>query len=463
MNVIEYLIYINVILLLVLNLKKIKISSKQTFVVFCFSGIILYLHFVLNVVRWQFYPVYFVYLFLILLLYFKGYKNKQLMGLKSVLVNSLLGFFILLSIGLYFAFPMYDLPTPSGEFELGTTTYVIEDIDREEQYSDQEFRRFKIQIWYPAETVDGYIQAPWLEGGITVSRALAKDNGLPFFVLDHSSKIMSHSFYDAPLQESDTTFPVIIISHGWRGFSTLHTDFAEELASLGYIVVSIDHTYGSVATMFTEDDFAYLNLDALQPRDVNPDFLIDANLLVNTYAQDIISTIDYLEELNIDSNSMFYNTIDFDRLGLLGHSTGGGAGVQAALLDGRIDAVLGLDSWVEPIGVTDLSNGLEIPSLFLRSGQWETGENNSYLYTLIQNSVPSNLYQINGTTHFDFAMVYMYSSLTKFIGFSGSVDSSDLTFMLKDIITSYFDHTLKEEPIDLEIDSYDEIDEIIID
>ncbi len=318
-------------------------------------------------------------------------------------------------------------------------------------------------MWYPAETIDGYEQAPWLEDGLVVARALSKDTGLPSFILDHTVNIMSNSYFNAPLSNDLEQYPIVILSHGWRGFKNLHTDYAEELASLGFIVVGIDHSYGSVATVFDEDDVAYLNLGALPDRETTPDFIDYANQLVYTYASDISVTLDYLEEINDASSlSRFSQKLNLDKIGLLGHSTGGGADVAVALADARIDAVIGLDAWVEPILETDIEQGLNIPSMFIRSGSWETGENNINLTSLIQSSsYASELYQIDGTTHYDFAMVYMYSPLIKAIGFSGSVDSRYLVTILESMIADFFNETLNDDAdSQINANDWDEVREI---
>jgi hypothetical protein len=99
--------------------------------------------------------------------------------------------------------------------------------------------------------------------------------------------------------------------------------------------------------------------------------------------------------------------------------------------DARIDRVIGYDAWVEPILEEDLANGLDIPVLYIRSEAWQTGENNGYLIPLINQSSQSTLYQIQGTTHYDFSMVYMFSPLTPFLGFTGSLDGDYLNQMLE--------------------------------
>jgi len=430
------------------------------------TGLFLILHVVFDHIRWQLFLLYVAVLILGVMLYLTSIMSIILKkAIRKTLIIGL-SIFIVISILFAFIFPIYTLPTPNGDYLIGTESFVIEDENREELYTEDpsDFRKIKIQLWYPAESTDGYEQAPWLEDGLVVARSLSLDTGLPFFVLDHAANIMSNSFVNAPINDALDDYPVIILSHGWRGFRNLHTDFAEELASLGYIVVGIDHTYGSVATVFSDQDIAYLNLDALPPRETTPDFLDYANQLVNTYGLDVTTTLEYLEEMNGDtSSSRFSGKLDLTNIGLLGHSTGGGGDVAVAINDDRIDAVIGLDAWVESIDETEIDKGLNIPSLFLRSGSWENGLNNTSLLALIDNSTyPSVLYQIDGTTHYDFAMVYMYSPLTSAIGFTGSVKSDYLTSILKSMISDFFNETLRNDTnSSIDPDDWEEVRVII--
>ncbi len=444
-------------------------TTKKPYVVSLLSLSVLFLtlHIIVDGSRWQLFTLYFVVLFLGIMVYLKLIVNIVFKNFVRRSIITVMTSFIVISIASAFVFPIYEMPTPNGEYLIGTSSYVIEDKNRDELYSgdSSEFRKIKIQIWYPAETIEGYERAPWLEDGVVVARSLSKDTGLPIFVLDHAVDIMSNSYIDAPISSVLDKYPVIIISHGWRGFRNLHSDFAEELASQGFVVVGIDHTYGSVATVFSDDDIAYLNLDALPERETTPDFLEYANQLVNTYAGDITTTINYLEYLNDPFHQSQYDEkLDLNNIGLIGHSTGGGGSVAVALNDNRIKSVLGLDAWVEPIDANEIDKGLTIPSLFIRSGAWEIGYNNESLYELIENSTyPSDFYQIDGTTHYDFAMVYMYSPLTKLIGFTGEVESEYLTSILKSMMTDFFNETLNND-LNSEIDSdtWEEVRKIII-
>ncbi|MBN2605625.1 MAG: hypothetical protein JXR62_07385, partial [Bacilli bacterium] len=55
----------------------------------------------------------------------------------------------------------------------------------------------------------------------------------------------------------------------------------------------------------------------------------------------------------------------------------------------------------------------------------------------------TRLYQIDGTTHYDFSMAYMYSPLTKHLGMTGKLEGDYLVSILKSMITDFFDQTLK--------------------
>lgn len=437
---IEVMLFIIAIIFLVVLIrfknKRLILSS----ILFMIAVLLIYT--LIYSLKWQLYPLYVGIIIVIIFGLIKVFLKVRLSKWVNLLLGILVGLMILVSLISTIVFPIYEVPIPTGEYLIGTTTFVIEDETREEYYGDETNRRFKIQLWYPTNTIEGYEQVPWLADGIEVSRALSIDTGLPYFVLDHTAEIMSNSYLDAPIKTDIGQLPVIIISHGWRGFRNLHTDFAEQLASEGYMVVSIDHTYGAVGVVF-DDGVDYVNYGALPNYNTVDDFIAYANQLVYTYAGDIESTLNYLEVINdIDGNSQFSQHLDLETVGLVGHSTGGGAGVAAALDDDRIDAVFGLDSWVESIDSEKINNGLTVPSVFLRSGQWEDGANNVNLLNLVEQSTNATLYQIDGITHYDFTMVYMYSPFTKMIGFTGDVEGLYLNNILKTMMSNFFYHHL---------------------
>lgn len=428
-----------------------KKNNKNYFVLLVLVPLIIG-HFILEGLRWQMFGPY---VYILYLLYrFLIVRKKRLSigegGEKKPPVIILLVLVLLSSI-LVRLFQVNEMPEPSGMYNIGTITFDIVDEDRNELYdgSKDDYRKFRAQFWYPADDVSEGTSTKWMSDGLDASRQIPAQVGLPGFLLDHSVLIKSHSYEGVNLSTQEESYPIVILSHGWTGFRHLHSDMAELLASHGYIVVSIEHTYGSLATVFENGEVALVNPEALPNREETENFLEYANDLVSTYGYDSGRVIDFIEELN--QTSLFDNKADLSRVGALGHSTGGGGVVKLALEDSRVKAVFGLDPWVEPIGHEQLENGLDIPALFIRSEQWEVGYNNDYLSTLVKAStIKAMTYQLNGSNHQDFTMLYMFRPINELTGFSGALDSQESLNIRLDFMLQFFNQTLKGEDLKVE-------------
>lgn len=413
-------------------------------------------HLLFDVPNWQLYPLYFfiamntTVTFITLLMKKNGREpndNKK----KMVIIGTIT---IVISGILMAIFPVYDIPKPDGEFSVGTITFELIDPVRIEKYGEEAktsetLRHIRVQAWYPSDDVKGHRQEVWLQDGVLLSRSLAKEMKMPFFVLDHTKDILSNAYIEAPISHFKDSYPVIILSHGWTGFRNLHNDFAELLASHGFIVLGINHTYGAQMTVFADGFAAELDRGALPNRDVTPDFSNYANQLVLTYAGDVKLVLDTLDVLNDGQYSnILKNALDVTEVGLMGHSTGAGADVAVALSDSRIKALFCMDAWVEPLGAEVLSLGLSVPSVFLRSEQWKGGINDDYLMPLVKASNDARLFQINGTTHLDFTMSTMFSSLTGIVGFTGKLDREISANIQHDFVLDFFKDTLEHAATD---------------
>lgn len=398
--------------------------------------------------RWQFYPLYLLSLLYILLITLNHFHPLVLTEGNSRWLLRLGLFLLSISTVFLLVFPKEKLPLPSGEYRVGTRVYELEDKAREEIYTSQadDHRRIKYQIWYPVEETEGYERARWIEDGSTLTRQLAGSMHLPRFMLDHTIQIPSNSYSQAPLSPAHPNYPVVVISHGWRGFRELHTDFAEELASHGFIAVSIDHTYGSQAVTFKDGSVAFLNREALPDESDLRRFSEASTLLVTTYGEDVLTVLDDLERQN-STKGDFSGRLDLNAIGLLGHSTGGGGDVLISMKDERIKALMGLDAWVNPIPPEELKLGLKMPALFLRSEQWSQGPNNAALGMIMSHSEDATLVQMNRTTHIDFTMTYMFSPLTEYIGFTGKLGRRKSPEIQRELMLSFFDDTLRQRLI----------------
>ncbi|MCK8061664.1 MULTISPECIES: hypothetical protein [unclassified Fusibacter] len=431
-------------LLSVISLIKLPNPSKRI------MGVInvgILLSFILQItfegVRWQLAPLYLVGGLTVFLV---NSKNETANRLRKTWFHSLLIILVLLSAILMVILPVLELPLPTGDYRVGTVSMDVSDDERLEIYSEEEAnRKIRLQIWYPSDDITGGNRVKWIREGVPIMRGLSKDWNLPYLMFDHTALIESNSYENVNVSRHKQNYPLVVISHGWSGFRNLHTDLAEELASHGYIVVSIDHTYGSIGVLFDDGNLVYKNPSALPNRHLTSDFLDYASKLVTTYAGDVTLALNELEFMNKGQvDSLFKGKINFDQVGLLGHSTGGGGDVLAAISDNRIKALFGMDAWVEPLDEALVEKGLDIPAVFLRSGDWEAGLNNDHLLKLISSSQGKvKLYQIMGTTHYDFSMSYMYSPLTRAMKLTGDLSKESIIDLQRSMALRFFDRELK--------------------
>ena len=420
-----------------------QLSKKVKLVLIIILLTLLLGHMTFESLRWQMGGIYFLSLILIIKLFFP--IKKQLLKILSLTLQLLI---IMLTIILLILFPINQVPPLTGNYQVGTISFDLVDENRIEIYGndDTSLRKIRVQMWYPTDDTSG-TKDYWISDGKFVSEQIASFVNLPGFLSDYVSVIKSNSFINASLAKNLNQIPVIIISHGWTSMRDLHTDYAEMLASNGYLVLGIDHTYGSLGVVFDDGSEVKLNSEALlNANDKN--FLSSANQLVDTYYQDDQLVVDYLDTINQEKSSFsqFANKIDIDNIGILGHSTGGGGAVKLALNNSKIKAVMGLDAWVEPLSVSTIAKNLNTPALFLRSEQWSDGPNNINLSQIVKNATSDpKVYQINGTIHQDFSMLYMFDPLGKYFGLSGTVDSDLDREIQNAFILNFFNHNLKNE------------------
>ncbi len=451
MRLFELLLCVIAIITGIYSLFNINKKNNKNYRMIILTIPILVAHILFEGVRWQMGGIY---IYIVYLLYRFLFIRKKRLSIGEFGEKKVFGVFFLslsiISLGLIMFFQVNKLPEPTGSYSVGTISFDLVDKERLELYGDKigEERKFKAQMWYPSDDVTEGERAPWIEDGVKVSRMIPKDIGLPGFLIDYSSLIKSNSYKGVPISEKEEKYPIVIISHGWTGYRNIHTDIGELLASHGYIAISIDHTYGSLATVFDNGEVIEVDYGALPNRNETEDFLDYANALVTTYAYDSRFVLDYLEEL--DDSELIDGRLDLDRIGTLGHSTGGGGVVKIAIEDDRIKAIFGFDPWVEPIEDELLKIGLDVPSLFIRSEQWEEGYNNGYLTTLINHSVIKPMtYQMNGVNHLDFTMLYMYRPILQAFGFAGELDSQVSSKIQLEYVLKFFETYLKDNETNL--------------
>lgn len=200
-------------------------------------------------------------------------------------------------------FPQYPSPKVTGEYEVATATETFYDEDRIEEFVDTKQNRFvNVAFWYP--------------------------------------------------KKADGTYPLLVFSHGAYGIKESNASTFTELASHGYVVVSIDHPYHSFYTRSEDGSVTMINKDYYDEiTNSNKEGIYTKEELykiiqkwMKLRTDDMNFVIDtILKKANRDS-SPIYSHINTEKIGVFGHSMGGAASVWLDRERDDISAVVNIDA-----------------------------------------------------------------------------------------------------------------------
>lgn len=238
------------------------------------------------------------------------------------------------------AAPRLSLPAPTGPHRVGTTSLHLVDGSRSDPLAPTPRKReLVVRLWYPAAK-NRQPTAAYLPPGVATAYTnyLREHTGtdLPADLLSFPT----HSGQDAPAAPGPHR-PVLLFSHGFGVSAALNTGLHEELASRGYVVVGIDHTFDAGAVEFPDG-----RVEAQKP-----DIRID-DLLRQVRAADVRSVLDRLTLLAAGHNPDAEHrrlprglgrALDLTRVAAYGHSLGGPTVIGVMNQDRRVDAGAALD------------------------------------------------------------------------------------------------------------------------
>jgi dienelactone hydrolase len=172
--------------------------------------------------------------------------------------------------------------------------------------------------------------------------------------------------------------PVVLYSPGLGEPRTWGTTLVADLASRGYVVVTIDNTYESPEVQFPNGSLATM----VPPGD--PDSFVRKALAVRV--TDTGFVLDQLQLLNSGRNpdadgqrlpQGLAGALDLSRVGMFGHSMGGTAAALSMDADRRITAGIDMDgnlTYIDGSLMPVARHGLDRPFLLLgKDGETDTG------------------------------------------------------------------------------------------
>jgi predicted dienelactone hydrolase len=346
-----------------------------------------------------------------------------------------------------------------GSYPIGVRTITVTDRRRRDvlrmtagDTTARYDRALTLEVWYPA--------AGGAPPRLGEYRVIMRDPSVTISLYGQAQR-------DAAPRDGDAPFPLLIISHGYPGNRYLLSHLGENLASKGYVVVSIDHTES------TYDD-AQAFASTLYNRPLDQLFVLQA-----------------IAELGAPtSRSFLAGRVDANRSGVIGYSMGGygvvnaiGGGFRAAAAslpgtppgalllersadnpvyqrsggDARIKAAVAIGPWGMQVGVWDAAGlaGIRTPTLFVAGSADDVSGYENGTRALFRGAVHAERYLLTflGAGHNAGAPIpapsasYAYSATLKSFPFTHYADpiwdTRRMNNILAHFITAHFDAQLK--------------------
>ena len=280
-------------------------------------------------------------------------------------------------------------------------------------------------------------------------------------------------------------FPLVIFSHGAFGYYQSNTSTYMELASNGYVVISLDHPYHSFFTKDTagktiivnpqfmqevmyinemgtpEQEIIELSHGWLDIRTADMNFVLDSM----KETKELSATAEFTESglpsywhINEISDAEEILAVlamtDIEHIGLMGHSMGGAASVTVGRTRDDIDAVIDLDgtmlgeqfSYINgvydfydeayPVPLLSVSNeahyfeGQELADWYVNSWVLANAKDAKYTY-------------FKGSGHMNFTDLPLFSpALASMLGI-GEVDAEECIVKMNRLVLDYYNCYLK--------------------
>ncbi|MGW6917626.1 alpha/beta hydrolase family protein [Kitasatospora sp. NPDC054939] len=228
-----------------------------------------------------------------------------------------------------------ELPRPTGNFAVGRDTVHLVDRGRKDPWVPAEDRELMLSLYYPAHEGTG-TPAPYL--AVDEAKALLTDRGQ---LAEHTTPervaaTRTHARAGAvPRATAPRRYPLVVLSPGFTMPRASLTGLAEDLASRGYVVATVDHAYESDGTVFPGG-----RLLACQAcEQVFP--TRDLRRVSDGRAKDLSFVLDRLTGPRPAWRHSWL--IDPRAIGVAGHSIGGNAASATMAADPRVDAGANLD------------------------------------------------------------------------------------------------------------------------
>jgi dienelactone hydrolase len=288
-------------------------------------------------------------------------------------------------------------------------------------------RELLVRFWYPADLSRGCSPAEYTSP--RVWSYFSKLSALPL------PEVRTNSCLEAPITEG--AHPVVVFTHGYTATFTDYSFIFEDLASRGYVVASVDHTYEATAVEFPNGRFVKSVLGSHIGNTWGMDDQ-SMSLALAARSEDLNFVVNELERLNT-ADSPFTGKLDTSRIGVMGHSLGGEAALSAIKRVARFRAGVLIDAVL-----TDTPPaGTDRAILILAAGREQWSESDCRLWDQLRG--PRLALNLRGAEHVTPSdLVWLAEGAVK----TGPMGPEKTIAAVRDYIAAFLDTNLRGTPLD---------------
>lgn len=334
------------------------------------------------------------------------------------------------------------LPTPTGPFGVGRTTFDWSDSARRDSLSATPgaARELLVWVWYPTDLPTTAPAAPYLPAGW--AGAVDADNGIGRFLRQDLATVRGHARADPPLASQVARYPVVIFEPGYGDVPANFSTILENLASHGYVVVGIGPT--DLAPVVFPDGRVVPRSPAGSLPDNAPPAELDPMIarLVAVVSADERFAFDQLQTENLRTLGQLAGRLDLGHVALVGHSLGGATALEVCRTDPRCAAAVDIDG--TPVGPS-IAPGIARPLLVLEHPVPSTDDNDQKMRAAVAHSTGPRLHLvIQGTEHLNFSdFAVLYEPVLPPLGVLGSIDGARGIEVTNAYLVAFLDRYLK--------------------
>ncbi|WP_175420390.1 alpha/beta hydrolase family protein [Rhodococcus sp. SGAir0479] len=366
---------------------------------------------------------------------------------------------------------MFAVPAPSGPHEVGSTTLHLVDETRPDPWNPGRPRELMITVTYPAAPDAGTPLARYLSSDFPPAavRSIAAEAGLPIDV-ETLPGLWTHAHRGAPIDSTpERSLPVILYSPGVGVPRMFGTSLVEDLASRGYVVVSVDHTYDAQVVEFPDGrlEVAAMPTGPEEPGEWGRKAL-DARVADSEFVLDELADVAGGGNPAAEGRPLpdgLGRALDLSRVGMFGHSLGGVTTTEVMRRDARVAAGVSLDGSVgsdSGPGAAPTA-GSDRPIMLMSSRSLSAGEPDTYWNALWDKSSGwKRQLELSGAGHYSFTDVpgllppIPASIAAEVAGpYLGTISSARADEIVRTYVAAMFDRFLRDQPAPL-LDCSDE-------